>query len=82
MTRITNFYEQLLSGRPISFAELERLLHAFGFTLDRTNGSHRIFRRAGIDPRVNIQPKGKHAKPYQVRQFLDIIEKYGLTMEE
>ena len=82
MTRIAKLYEQLLSGRPISFAELERLLRAFGFELDRTTGSHRIFRRAGIGQRVNIQPQGKHAKPYQVRQFLDIIEKYGLTMEE
>jgi hypothetical protein len=29
-----------------------------------------------------IQPKGKDAKRYQVREFLDMIEEYGLGIEK
>jgi hypothetical protein len=31
---------------------------------------------------VNLQEYHGQAKPYQVRQFLRLVEKYGLTMEE
>jgi len=82
MTRIAKLYEQLLSGRPISFAELERLAIAFGFAHDRTKGSHKIYKHPDFGQRLNIQPKGKYAKPYQVRQFLDIIEEQGLSLED
>jgi predicted RNA binding protein YcfA (HicA-like mRNA interferase family) len=82
MTRIAKPYDQLIEGRPISFAEFERLLHAFGFKLDRTKGSHKIFKHPNFGQRVNAQPKGKFAKPYQVRQFLDIIEENGLSLED
>jgi predicted RNA binding protein YcfA (HicA-like mRNA interferase family) len=82
MTRIAKLYDQLLAGRPISFAEFERLLRAFGFVLDRTKGSHQIFMQPGVGQHVNAQPKGKYAKPYQVRQFLDIVEESGLSLED
>jgi predicted RNA binding protein YcfA (HicA-like mRNA interferase family) len=82
MTRIAKLYDQLTEGRPISFAEFERLLLAFGFKLDRTKGSHKIFKHPNFGQRVNVQPKGKLAKPYQVRQFLDIIEENGLSLED
>jgi len=44
----------------------------------RTRGSHTIFRRAGIEDKVNLQKDGNKAKPYQVRQVRDIILKYRL----
>jgi hypothetical protein len=34
-----------------------------------------------FDP-VHIQPDGKSAKPYQVDQFLDIVEKFALTLDD
>ena len=82
MTRIAKLYEQLLSGRPISFAELERLAIAFGFAHDRTKGSHKIYKHPDFGQRLNIQSKGKCAKRYQREQFLDIIEEQGLSLED
>jgi hypothetical protein len=32
--------------------------------------------------RVNIQRHGAQAKPYQVRQVLELVERYGLELEE
>jgi hypothetical protein len=30
---------------------------------------------------MNVQPQGKAAKPYQVRQLLDLVEEFGLAPE-
>ncbi|UVO50348.1 type II toxin-antitoxin system HicA family toxin [Sphingomonas sp. SUN019] len=81
MTRIAKLYDRLASGSAISFDEFERLLRAFGFVLGRTSGSHRIYKRTDVHDRIVVQPKGKAAKPYQLRQFLDIIESNGLTLD-
>ncbi len=29
-----------------------------------------------------VQPRGSDAKGYQVRQFLDMVQEYGLTIGE
>jgi hypothetical protein len=31
---------------------------------------------------INIQPGGKDAKPYQIRQLRDIIREFGLKLED
>lgn len=59
-----------------------QLLDAFGFTLDRVRGSHHPYVNARIRQRLVIQPIGKEAKAYQVRQFLDMVEEYGLKLDE
>ena len=83
MTRIVKLYEQLRSNQKrLTFAEFVRLVEAFGFRHHRTTGSHRIYVREGLPEHFNVQPKGKEAKPYQVRQFLFIVEKYQLTLEQ
>jgi hypothetical protein len=41
-------------------------------------GSHRVYGRSGIAEILNFQEVKGKAKPYQVRQFLRIIEKYRL----
>ena len=47
-----------------------------GFVLERTSGSHRIYRHGG--PRaatLSVQPrKDGKAKPYQIRQFLTMLD--------
>ncbi|MDB4567927.1 type II toxin-antitoxin system HicA family toxin, partial [Pseudomonadales bacterium] len=63
------------SDANISFSELRTLLIALGF-VERIRGSHHIFRRPGIDERINIQRDGSSAKPYQVRQIRTILVKY------
>jgi len=58
------------------------LVRAFGFELDRVTGSHHIFRHPDVRELVNLQEVGGDAKPYQIRQFLRLIERYKLRLTE
>lgn len=84
MTRIAKLYAWLLANRDasMSFRDFERLLLAFGFEHLRTTGSHRQYRHSSVPAILSVQPRGKQAKSYQLRQFVDMIETYGLTMGE
>lgn len=84
MTRTDKLYQQLLSpsSRTISFRDFERLLRAFGLELDRTAGSHRQYVHLAIPRAFPVQPDGKDAKRYQVREFLELVERYGLHLSE
>ena len=75
--------ERILSGsRNVSFADMRRLIEAFGFRLSRVNGSHHIFQHPDIAELVNLQDVGGQAKPYQIRQVLKLVEEYNLILEE
>ena len=41
-------------------------------------GSHFIFTHLGVEELLNFQNVKGKAKPYQVKQLIKIIEKYGL----
>ena len=58
------------------------LVKGFGFNLSRTDGSHHIFVRPGIPELINLQNLKGQAKPYQIRQFLKLIEKHNLKLKE
>ncbi|MBF0239419.1 MAG: type II toxin-antitoxin system HicA family toxin [SAR324 cluster bacterium] len=74
---------KILSGsKNIRFSEMRTLLQAFGFELLRTQGSHHIFGNPEIPEVVNLQDYKGQAKPYQVRQVLQLVEKYNLQLEE
>ena len=75
---------RLASGavRNVSFDDFTGLVRAFGFVLVRKNGSHNIYARPDVEQLVNLQDVNGQAKPYQIRQFLRLVEKYNLTMEE
>ncbi len=45
-------------------------------------GSHHIYSRNGIEELLNLQDVKGKAKPYQVKQLIKIIEKYGLLEED
>jgi len=45
---------------------------------ERVRGDHHIFTRNGVAEIINLQPKDKKAKPYQVRQVRGILVKYRL----
>jgi len=64
-----------ISDADISFDELCHLLKRFGFE-ERTRGSHHIFRKKGVEEKINLQRQGNKAKPYQVRQVRSVILKY------
>jgi predicted RNA binding protein YcfA (HicA-like mRNA interferase family) len=74
---------KILSGsKNIQFDEMVLLIEAFGFSLDRVSGSHHIFKHPDIPNLVNIQNRRGKVQPYQVRQFLAIVEENSLTLEE
>ena len=54
----------------------------FGFRLERINGSHHIFIHPEVAELVNLQDVKGKAKPYQVKQLLQLIERYNLQMED
>lgn len=66
----------------MSFRDFERLLKAFGFEHARTKGSHRQYVHPKVPRPFPVQPSNKDAKPYQVREFLELIEEYGLYIGE
>lgn len=76
--------ERVLSGHAdatIRFDDLCRLLESLGFE-ERVRGSHHIFRKGGVEERINLQRDGTHAKPYQVRQVRAVILKAKLRPEQ
>jgi predicted RNA binding protein YcfA (HicA-like mRNA interferase family) len=73
----------LLAGsNNVRFADMVGLVEAFGFRLSRTSGSHHIFVHSGIPELVNLQNVSGQVKPYQIRQFLKLVEKYDLRLED
>lgn len=69
------------SDSNIGFNELTELIKKLGFA-ERIKGSHHIYRKQGIEEKVNLQKDGSKAKPYQVRQVRSILIKYRLTGDE
>ena len=47
-----------------------------GFS-ERIRGSHHIYRKHGVEERIDLQPLRGMAKKYQVRQLRAIFFKYG-----
>ena len=72
----------LLNQKNVKFADFVKLISSFGFKLDRVNGSHHIFVHDDIDEIINIQNVKGEAKPYQIKQFLKIIELNNLELKE
>jgi predicted RNA binding protein YcfA (HicA-like mRNA interferase family) len=75
--------KKILAGsKNIRFEEMVALVEAFGFRLVRVSGSHHIFIHPVVDELVNLQNVKGQAKPYQVRQFLRLVERYNLRLED
>jgi len=72
----------LQGSRNIRFNDMVSLVEAFGFSLSRTSGSHLIFVHPDIPELINLQNVSGKAKPYQIKQFLDLIERYNIIMED
>ena len=80
MSRYDRLLLRVLRGTSdanIPFAGLCQLLRHLGFE-ERIRGSHHIFTKDGVEESLNLQPKGRHAKPYRVRQVRHVILKYRL----
>jgi predicted RNA binding protein YcfA (HicA-like mRNA interferase family) len=83
MSRKEKLLQKVLAGsRNVRFGDMVTLLNAFGFRLSRTQGSHHIFTHPGITELVNLQNVHGQAKPYQIKQFLNLVERYNLKLED
>jgi HicA-like toxin of HicAB toxin-antitoxin system len=82
-SRRTSLWGRISGGelRNVGFTEFCRLIERFGFELRRVSGSHHIYRHSEVPRPLSLQPRNGEAKPYQIAQFLDIVEEYKLTME-
>lgn len=84
MSKFEKLILQILKGSSdanIAFHDLCQLLIHFGF-IERTKGSHHIFRKDGVEEKINLQKDGNKAKPYQVKQVRAVIIRYKLGGEE
>lgn len=74
--------QMLNNQKNVKFDDFVIILNAFKFYRTRTNGSHNIFKNTSIAEFVNAQNVDGEAKPYQIKQFFALVEKYNLQMEE
>lgn len=76
--------KRLASGslHNVSFGDLTKLVEGFGFRLSRVSGSHHIFVHPELAELVNLQEVEGEAKPYQIKQFLRLVERYNLRLGE
>ena len=66
----------------VRFGDMVDLVQAFGFRLKRVSGSHHIFQHSDLPESLTLQEVHGQAKPYQIRQFLRIAERYNLVMKD
>lgn len=81
MVKHDQLLEQILAGTAdasVPFNGLRRLLTRLGFD-ERIRGSHHIFTKTGVEEILNLQPKGRNAKAYQVKQVRAVIVKSRLA---
>ena len=82
MSRTRSVEELKCNPKNVRFEHLCNIVQKFGFRFRGGKGSHRIFVREGVEEMLNLQNEGGKAKPYQVRQFIKIVEKYNLQEVE
>ena len=83
MSRTDRTFAKAMSGSGIiAMRDLELLLRLLGFSLDRIAGSHHIYIHKKCGRPLNIQPRGKDGKPYQIRQLRDMIEEFDLKLDD
>ena len=44
----------------------------------RIRGSHHLFRKEGVEEKINLQRAGNNAEPYQVKQVRAVLLKHKL----
>lgn len=70
------------SPHNVRFRDLLALARALGFRIARTEGGHHILTYPGIPELLNLQDVKGQAKPYQVKQLLQLVERYNLRLGE
>lgn len=63
----------------VRFWDFIRLVEAHGFEFAGQAGSHRGYRHP-CGAVLNLQERDGEAKPYQIGQFLQMVDAFGLEM--
>ncbi|NCC38799.1 MAG: type II toxin-antitoxin system HicA family toxin [Gammaproteobacteria bacterium] len=75
--------QKLLSDtKDVRFCEALAVAEAFGFRLDRINGSYHIFVHPDILELLNLQELKGNAKPYQINQMLELVEIHNIQLRD
>lgn len=83
MSRKEDLYIKVKSSAAnLTFKDLCKLAELTGFEYRRTSGSHKIYKHPKSGTTMNFQPVKNKAKPYQVKQLLDVISEYNLMGEK
>lgn len=75
---IAELKEWKLNPQKVRFERLCAIAELFGFRFSRQRGDHKIYVRDDVAEILNFQNVGGKAKPYQVKQFIEILQKYKL----
>jgi predicted RNA binding protein YcfA (HicA-like mRNA interferase family) len=74
---------RLLAGSMnVAFDDMVSLVEGFGYKRARRQGSHHVFSHPTIAELINLQARSGQAKPYPIRQFLKLVERYNLHLED
>jgi hypothetical protein len=65
------------SPAQVRFADACKAAEWLGFVHKGGAGSHRAFARMGEPVGLNFQNRGGFVPPYQARQLIEMIRKYG-----
>ena len=63
--------------KTVRFADACKVAEKLGFAHKGGQGSHRAFGRAGEPDLLNFQNRGGYIPPYQARELIKVIDKYG-----
>lgn len=74
--------KRLQSGQHsnVRFGDFVRLVERCGFHRQRVSGSHHAYVHPAARVLLSIQPERGEAKPYQIRQFLLMLDKYEIQL--
>ena len=84
MVKKQKLYQRLVNNQKnVKFNDFVTVVVAFGFILDRIKGSHHTYKHPNVtEAFLQLQPgKNGEAKPYQIKQFLSLVEEYNLCMD-
>ena len=71
----------LAGSKNMRFREVVALDRGLWISTVAVKGSHHIFVHPRTHELVNLQEVGGKAKPYQIRQLLEVVERYNLELE-
>ena len=83
MAKLKKILAKVLAGsKNIAFRDFVLLVEGFGFRFSRVSGSHHIYVHDNEKELVNLQNVKGQVKPYQVKQVMELVERYNLELEE